>query len=33
VHFEAAIRTRERDPVILDLFERASHLTIDPMPS
>lgn len=30
VHFEAAIRTRERDPVILDLFERASRLAIDP---
>jgi len=30
VHFEAAIRTRERDPVILDLFARASRLTIDP---
>jgi DNA-binding transcriptional LysR family regulator len=30
VHFEAAIRTRERDPVILDLFARAARLTIDP---
>lgn len=29
VHFEAAIRTRERDPVILDLFERAAGLEID----
>lgn len=29
VHFEAAIRTREREPVILDLFERAGRLTID----
>jgi DNA-binding transcriptional LysR family regulator len=29
VHFEAAIRTRERDPVILDLFERAASLDID----
>ncbi|MGF7155137.1 DNA-binding transcriptional LysR family regulator [Novosphingobium gossypii] len=29
VHFEAAIRTRERDPVILDLFERAGRLRID----
>lgn len=29
VHFEAAIRTRERDPVILDLFERACRLTIE----
>jgi DNA-binding transcriptional LysR family regulator len=31
IHFEAAIRTRERDPVILDLFERAAGLTIDPL--
>jgi DNA-binding transcriptional LysR family regulator len=30
VHFEAAIRTRERDPVILDLFARASELQIEP---
>lgn len=30
VHFEAAIRTREREPVILDLFERAGKLTIEP---
>ncbi|EJU11221.1 LysR family transcriptional regulator, partial [Sphingomonas sp. LH128] len=29
VHFEAAIRTRERDPVILDLFARASELRIE----
>ena len=29
VHFEAAIRTRERDPVILDLFARAAGLEID----
>ncbi|MFC0206532.1 LysR family transcriptional regulator [Novosphingobium soli] len=29
VHFEAAIRTRERDPVILDLFDRAARLTIE----
>lgn len=29
VHFEAAIRTRERDPVILDLFARAGRLEID----
>lgn len=29
VHFEAAIRTRERDPVILDLFARAARLTIE----
>ncbi|WP_067734284.1 LysR family transcriptional regulator [Novosphingobium naphthalenivorans] len=29
VHFEAAIRTRERDPVILDLFARAARLEID----
>ncbi|MFS0849597.1 LysR family transcriptional regulator [Novosphingobium panipatense] len=30
VHFEAAIRTREKDPVILDLFARAGQLAIDP---
>lgn len=30
IHFEVAIRTRERDPVILDLFERAATLKIDP---
>ncbi|MFK4871766.1 LysR family transcriptional regulator [Novosphingobium sp. ZW T3_23] len=29
VHFEAAIRTREQDPVILDLFERAARLSIE----
>lgn len=29
VHFEAAIRSRERDPVILDLFARAARLEID----
>ncbi|HKR92280.1 LysR family transcriptional regulator [Novosphingobium sp.] len=29
VHFEVAIRTRERDPVILDLFARAGRLEID----
>lgn len=29
VHFEAAIRTRERDPVILDLFDRAGRLRIE----
>lgn len=29
VHFEAAIRTRERDPVILDLFARAGRLEIE----
>lgn len=29
VHFEAAIRTRERDPVILDLFARAATLRVD----
>jgi len=29
VHFEAAIRTRERDPMILDLFERATRLSIE----
>lgn len=33
VHFEVAIRTRERDPVILDLFERASRLTIETEPA
>lgn len=30
IHFEAAIRTRERDPVIVDLFERAGRLRIEP---
>ncbi|MBT0667694.1 LysR family transcriptional regulator [Novosphingobium profundi] len=29
VHFEAAIRARERDPIILDLFERAQSLRIE----
>ncbi|TCM18786.1 LysR family transcriptional regulator [Novosphingobium sp. PhB165] len=29
IHFEAAIRTREREAVVLDLFERAARLTID----
>lgn len=29
VHFEAAIRSRERDPVILDLYARAAQLEID----
>jgi len=29
VHFEAAIRDREREPVILDLFERAARLSIE----
>jgi DNA-binding transcriptional LysR family regulator len=29
IDFEAAIRMREREPVILDLFERAGRLTID----
>ncbi|MCJ2188313.1 LysR family transcriptional regulator [Novosphingobium beihaiensis] len=29
VHFEAAIRSRERDPVILDLFARAARLEIN----
>lgn len=33
VHFEAAVRTREREPVILDLFERAGRLTIDGNPA
>ncbi|WP_454796508.1 LysR family transcriptional regulator [Novosphingobium lindaniclasticum] len=32
VHFEAAIRTREREPVILDLFERAARLSIETLP-
>jgi len=32
VHFEAAIRTREREPVILELFARASRLTVDAHP-
>ncbi|MCJ2179278.1 LysR family transcriptional regulator [Novosphingobium album (ex Hu et al. 2023)] len=32
VHFEAAIRSRERDPVILDLFARAARLEIDTAP-
>lgn len=30
VHFEAAVRARERDPVILELFERAGSLRIEP---
>ncbi|KQM22086.1 LysR family transcriptional regulator [Novosphingobium sp. Leaf2] len=30
VHFEAAVRTRESDPVILDLFDRAARLVLDP---
>ena len=30
VHFEAAIRARERDPVILELFDRAARLSIEP---
>lgn len=30
VHFEAAVRAHERDPVILDLFERAGALRIEP---
>lgn len=29
VHFEAAVRTREQDPLILDLFERAALLSIE----
>ena len=32
IDFEAAIRTRERDPVILDLFARAARLEIDTRP-
>lgn len=32
VHFEVAIRSRERDPVILDLFDRAARLEIDTAP-
>ncbi|WP_226632172.1 LysR family transcriptional regulator [Novosphingobium profundi] len=30
VHFEAAVRAQERDPVILDLFARAASLRIEP---
>ena len=30
IRFEAAIRIRERDPVILELFRRASALRVDP---
>lgn len=30
IHFQAAIRSRERDPVILDLFDGARRLKIDP---
>lgn len=33
IHFEAAVRTREVEPVILDLFERAGRLTIDGHPA
>ncbi|QSR16656.1 LysR family transcriptional regulator [Novosphingobium sp. KA1] len=29
IHFEAAIRSREREAVVLDLFERAGQLSID----
>lgn len=29
IHFQAAIRARERDPVILDLFNRAARLQVD----
>ena len=29
IHFEAAIRTREREAVVLDLFKRAGQLSID----
>ena len=32
IHFQAAIRTRERDPVILDLFQRAGRMEIDAVP-
>lgn len=32
VHFEVAIRTRELDPVILDLFDRACRLRIETIP-
>ncbi len=32
IEFEAAIRRNERDPVILELFHRASKLQIDPRP-
>lgn len=31
IRFEAAIRAREQDPVILELFRRASALRVDPM--
>ncbi|MFX5705419.1 hypothetical protein ABTE52_20765, partial [Acinetobacter baumannii] len=30
IRFEAAIRATERDPLILELFRRASTLEIDP---
>lgn len=33
VHFQAAIRARERDPLILDLFDRATRLEIDAEPN
>lgn len=29
LHFEVAVRTAERDPVLLELFARASHLAIE----
>ncbi len=32
VHFEAAVRASERDPIILDLFERAGALRIEGEP-
>lgn len=32
IEFEAAIRKNEQDPVILELFHRASQLKIDPLP-
>lgn len=32
IEFEAAIRKNERDPIILELFRRASQLQIDPHP-
>ncbi|WP_395330183.1 LysR family transcriptional regulator [Novosphingobium sp. BL-8H] len=33
IHFEAAIRSREREAVVLDLFGRAAQLSIDGVPS
>ncbi len=33
IHFEAAIRAQERDPLTLELFRRAAELQIDPQPA